>query len=99
MEQMVSVKSKRALWSVYVVVYAEVYQGRVLSRTYSTRRTMKEPVPVTIEYLYLDVTNMYKKEGILYLQEGVGKQKILHRHDITRVASIQIREYKRSGIQ
>ena len=60
---------------------------------------MKEPVPVIIEYLYLNITKMYKENGMLYIQEGVGKGKKVHLHDITRVESIQIREHKRSGVQ
>ena len=99
MEQMVSKVSKRPLWSVYVMVKAEVYKGRVLSRKHKTQRIMKEPVEATLEYLYLDITKMYKEKGILYIQEGVGKNKKLHLHDMTRVENIYIREYKRSGVQ
>lgn len=99
MEQMVSKVSKRPLWSVYVMVRAEVYKGRVLSRKHSTKREMKEPVEVIIEYLYLDVVKMYKKNGILYIQVGIGKKKEMHMHEVSRVDSVQIREHKRSGIQ
>jgi len=85
------------------MIRTEVYQGRVLSRKrYEgriTRREMKEPVEVIIEYLYLGVTKMYKKNGILYIQVGVGKAKEMHMHEVVRIDSIQIREHKRSGVQ
>lgn len=76
-----------------------MYQGRVLSRKHATRREMKEPVEVIMEYLYLNVTKMYKRNGILYVQIGVGKTKDIHKHEMKRVESIQIREHKRKGVQ
>jgi hypothetical protein len=81
------------------MVKAEVYQGRVLWRKHPTKRIMKEPVDVVMEYLYLNVTKMYKKAGILYVQVGSGKTKEIHKHEMKRIESIQIREHKRSGVQ
>jgi len=99
MEQNTFKESKCQLWSVYIMVRTEVYKGRVLSRKYKTQREMKAPISIIKEYLYLNVVKMYKKDSILYIQIGKGKAKEIHKHDIMRVESIQIRKYKRSGIQ
>ena len=48
------------------------------------------------EYVHLDVVKMYKKDGILHI---IDEKKEHHRHDMSMVVNIQIREYKRSGIQ
>jgi hypothetical protein len=103
MQQKTAKKSKRALWSVYVFIEREVQEGRVLTR----RRRLTEikqpryipgPVKTVIhKFLYLNVTKMYKKNGMLFIQVGVGKNKELHRHEVKDVASVQVREYKRDG--
>lgn len=46
------------------------------------------------KYLYLDVTKMFKKLGMLHI--WCGKQE-KHIHDLKRIDSVQIREYKRDG--
>jgi hypothetical protein len=48
------------------------------------------------KYLYLDVVKMYKKSGILYIKTQDKKE---HMHELSRIESIQVREYKRQGIQ
>ena len=50
------------------------------------------------KYLYLDVTKMYKnkKSGILIIKTQDKKE---HMHDLARIESIQVREYKRTGVQ
>ena len=105
MEQKTAPVSKRRLWSVYVFVEREIQEGRIIAR--STRlgkvpklkRIMRELKTVVFEHLYLNVSKMFKKQGILYIYVGVGKNKEVHRHDMKSVVGIQIREYKRSGVQ
>jgi len=102
-EQKVAKKSKRATWSVYVFVERQVQSGRSIKR----RTRLTAPLPdkytpkpletVLHKFLYLNVTKMYKKRGILYIQVGTGKKKELHMHEVNSVASVQVREYKRDG--
>lgn len=95
-------RSKRPEWSIYVVIESEMYIGRVLSRKKNTKRLRdmsNRPVPCLREYLYLGVTKMYKKKGILYIITGGGKNKEIHRHEVKRVRGLFKREYKREGVQ
>jgi len=103
MQQKETKASKRAMWSVYVFVERQVREGRSMLRR--KRLSQKQPYRrlagtteiVLHEFLYLNVTKMYKKSGILYIQVGVGKKKEMHMHDMKSVVSIQIREHDRSG--
>lgn len=72
-----------------------VKKGRVFSR--KTGKVINTKLVKEIhEYMHLDVVKMYKQEGILHILD---EKKEHHKHDMGRVASIQIREHKRSGIQ
>ena len=104
MEQKVAKKSKRAAWSVYVFIERQSQGGRTVKR----RKRLSESIPdqyvftkpaetVWHKFLYLNVTKMYKKGGILYIQVGVGKNKEMHIHEVKDVASVQVREHKRDG--
>lgn len=105
MEQKISKVSKRPLWSVYVFIERAVQEGRSVTR----RRRLTEikqpryiPGPVRTvlhKFLYVGVTKMHKKKGMLYVQVGTGKNKEIHIHEVKDINSIQVREYKRSGIQ
>lgn len=95
-------RSKRREWSIYVVIEAEMYQGRVLSRKKNTKKLRdmsNKPVSCMRDYLYLGVTRMYKRNGILYIITGSGKKKEIHRHEVKRVCGLFKREYKREGVQ
>jgi hypothetical protein len=52
----------------------------------------KEPY---LKFLYLNVTKMYSKDGILHI--WVEGKREHHMHDCSRVESVQAREYDRSG--
>jgi hypothetical protein len=103
MQQHETKASKRQLWSVYVFVERQVQEGRSMLRR--KRLSQKQPYRrlagtteiVLHEFLYLNVTKMHKKNGILYIQIGMGKSKEIHRHDMKSVVSIQVREHDRSG--
>ena len=103
MEQKVAKKSKRAAWSVYIFIERQVQEGRSIRR--KKRLTAIQPdryiagpaTAIIHKFLYLNVTKMFKKAGILHIQVGVGKKKELHIHEVKDIASIQIREYKRDG--
>lgn len=103
MEQKTTQRSKRQLWSVYVFVERQVQEGRSMLRR--RRLTQSRPdryIPgktetVLYKFLYLNVTKMYKKGGVLYIQIGIGKKKEMHMHDMKSVVSIQVREHDRSG--
>ena len=103
MEQKQTQKSKRALWSVYVFVERHVQEGRSmlrrrrLSQIRPDRHISGKTETILYKFLYLNVTKMYKKSGILYIQVGVGKKKEMHRHDMNSVVSVQVREHDRSG--
>jgi hypothetical protein len=95
--------SKRAAWSVYIFIERQAQEGRSVRR----RKRLTAQIPdryiagpatsVIHKFLYLNVTKMYKKVGILYIQVGMGKKKEIHKHEVKDVASIQVREYKRDG--
>ena len=97
-------RSKRPEWSVYVVVEADMYEGRVLTRT-KNKKTKKlrdmsnKPVRGTRDYMYLNAVKMYKKDGKLYIITMVGGTKETHIHNMDRVKGIWKREYKREGVQ
>jgi hypothetical protein len=103
MEQKETKASKRAMWSVYVFIERQVREGRSVARRRRLtdkpmiRRIPSELKTIIQKFLYLNVTRMYKKEGFLCVQVGVGKKKELHMHDMKSVAGIQIREYDKSG--
>jgi deoxyadenosine/deoxycytidine kinase len=100
MEQMVSKIDKKPKWSVLVTIKSEVFKGRIFSRRKGVSirriRDANTLVEEEHEYLYLNVTKMYKKGHILHIHIGKAEH---HMHDLQRVISIQAREYKRSGIQ
>lgn len=52
-----------------------------------------------MRFMYTRVTKMYKKGKFLHVQEGMGKQKVIHIHDVKRIENIQIRKHKRGGVQ
>ena len=103
MEQKVAKRSKRAAWSVYVFIEREVQEGRSVKR----RKRLTAPIPdryvfkplqTTLhKFLYLNVTKMQKKDGLLVVQVGIGKNKEIHTHEVKSVNSVQVREYKRDG--
>ena len=103
MEQKKSKATKRITWSVYVFVEREVIPGRSMSRKrrltakqeYRQVSHMKEMA--LIKFLYVNMTKMYKKLGILYIHVGIGKKEEMHMHDMKHVVSIQVRENDRSG--
>jgi len=103
MEQKVAVKSKRQAWSVYVFIERQVQEGRSVKRRKRLTATQPDRYiagparSVLHKFLYLNVTKMFKKAGILHIQVGTGKKKELHMHEVKDVASIQVREYKRDG--
>jgi len=104
MEQKVAKKSKRAAWSVYVYIERQSQVGRSVKR----RKRLTESIPdryvftkpaeaILHKFLYLNVTNMYKRDGFLVIEVGVGKKKEIHRHEVKDVTSVQVREYKKDG--
>jgi hypothetical protein len=103
MQQKTPKVSKRRIWSVYVFIEREVISGRSMMRR--SRLTAKQQyvrLPGKIEtvlhkFLYLNVTKVYKKNGILYIVVGAGKNKEQHMHDLKSVNSIQVREHDPSG--
>jgi hypothetical protein len=103
MQQKITKASKRRIWSVYVFVERQIQEGRSMVRRKRLtdkqliRRMPGQATTVIQRYLYLGVTKMNKKNGILYIQVGVGKKKELHMHELWSVAGIQIREHDRSG--
>jgi hypothetical protein len=103
MEQKTTKVVKRRTWSVYVFVEREVITGRSMARRrrLSARQQYRQlpGVKETVlhKFLYLNVTKMYKKLNVLYIQVGAGKKKELHMHDMKHVVSIQVREHDRSG--
>lgn len=92
MEQKQTQKLKRPLWSVYILLHANEY---IPLRKFKKPR-LKSPIANTKykEYLYLDVTKLYKKDGMVHVWCG---KKEHHMHDLKRIESIQVREYDRSG--
>jgi len=98
MEQMVSKVDKKPKWSILVTIKTEVLTGRIFTRKKKTQhiREPNELVEEQHEYLYLNVTKMYKQGNILHIHIGKAEH---HMHDIQRIVSIHSREYKRSGIQ
>jgi hypothetical protein len=94
-------KSKRPEWSIYVVVKYEGYEGRVFRRnnTRVVRSINNVPKLMEREFLYLHVTNMYKKKNLIYIIVGNGKNKEIHVHEVPRIKILCKREYKREGIQ
>jgi hypothetical protein len=103
MEQKTAKVTKRPFWSVYVFIKRDVQEGRILTRQKRLgERRPERYIPgmaktVLHKFLYLHVTKMYKKGGILHIQVGTGKKKELHMHEVKDVASVQVREYKRDG--
>jgi hypothetical protein len=103
MEQKTAKVTKRKMWSVLIHVERDVQEGRIVTRRKrltDMRQARYIPGPVVTvlhEFLYLGVTKMFKKKGILYIQVGTGKKKELHHHEVKSINSIQIREYKRDG--
>jgi len=104
MEQKVAKKSKRAAWSVYVMIERQSQGGRTIKRRkrltapISDQYVFTKPAETILhKFLYLNVTKMYKKGGILHIQVGVGKNKEIHMHEVKDVSSVQIREHKRDG--
>lgn len=98
MEQNTFKADKKAKWSVLIIVETEGFTGRIFTRKKNTKRLRlpNELVKSRHEYMYLSVTKMYKKGNVLHIHIGKAEH---HMHDISRVVSIQVREYKRSGIQ
>lgn len=92
MEQKETKKLKRALWSVLIVLRGNEYTPL---RKFKKPR-LKTPLVNTLnkEYMYLDVTKMYKEDGLVHICCG---KKEHHTHELKRVISIQVREYDRSG--
>lgn len=103
MEQKITKKSERAMWSVYVFVEREVQLGRSIKRKkrltaiQPDRYVLKPLETVLHKFLYLCVTKIYKKDDILHIQVETGKKKEIHRHEIKSVVNIQIRKHDRSG--
>lgn len=103
MEQKQTKEAKKQLWSVYVFIERKVQVGRsiVRKKRLTSKQSYKQlsgPVETVLhKFLYLNVTKMYKKNNILYIQVGVGKKKELHRHEVKDISSLQIREHDRSG--
>lgn len=92
MEQKETIKLKRPLWSVYILLQMNEY---IPLRKFKKPRLKTPLVNETHkEYLYLDVTKLYKKDGMVHVCCG---KKEHHMHDLKRVVSIQVREYDRSG--
>lgn len=89
MEQHKTKKSKR-MWSIIVSVHAP---GIVSRGVGGSRRVTKEEYMT--EYLHLNVTKFWKNGNIFFVVEG----KKVHKYDLGRVYQVQMREYKRSGVQ
>jgi len=96
-------RSKYPEWSVYVVIETEGYEGRVLVRQPKSTKYLRHikamPVVEFRDYMYLNVTKMFKKKGVLYIVVGKGKKQEIHMHDASRVRELWKREYKREGVQ
>ena len=98
MQQNTFKADKKAKWAVSVTIEMEGYDGRVFSRKLPSHRVKKlnDFVVTQREYLYLNVTKMYKKNNTLHIHIGKLEH---HMHEVQRVLCVQVREYKRGGVQ
>lgn len=87
MEQKKVKKSKR-MWSVMVSIH-----GTGITHVGKRRKAVN--CEFFKEYMHINVTKMYKENGMLVVMEG----KRAFKYDMLRIVSVQIREYKRSGVQ
>jgi hypothetical protein len=90
MEQKISAKSKKRMWSIIITIHV---MGKVVVKMGKWKFNRKKEY--IAEYCHPSATKIYKVGNRLHVVEG----KKEHVYDGDRIESIQIREHKRRGVQ